>query len=223
MKIRITEKQLNEVLGVNMSYLNPNDNGIPKGDWDSQISVSDEMDDGTPTPTTGDRISKSRAPRSYFGARKRHAPVNCSYKTKGSIIMETNQDLEGKKYNIPDYIMKKLQINLNANKNNKNVDGIMRLKNLINMKGVTTGEMYRLKNFFENADKQDYQYTMLGGDEMKRWIDQQLKTATSVSRSSKEVKKELGMKNAFIKKHTKTGHGTAHSDKKNDVTFSYEN
>ena len=67
MKIRITEKQLNEVLGINMSYLNPNDSGVVKGDYDSQISVSDEMTDDTPTPTVGDRISKSRAPRSYFG------------------------------------------------------------------------------------------------------------------------------------------------------------
>lgn len=222
MKIRITEKQLNEVLGVNMSYLNPNDSGVVKGDYDSQISVSDEMTDDTPTPTVGDRISKSRAPRSYFGSRRRHAPIKCSKSCGDNIITETNQELVDKKYIIPDNIMKNLQNNLTINQNKKNVDGIMRLKNLVNMKNITTGELYRLNNYFNNANKDDYEYKMLGGDEMKRWVEQQIKTATNISRNSKEVKKEIGIKNAFIKNHTKSGSGTAHSNKNNGISFSYE-
>lgn len=222
MRIIITEKQLKEVLGANMAYLNPNDNNIPKGDYDSQISTSDEMDDDTPIPTMGDRISKSRCPRSYFGARKRHAPVNCSTLKKKESINETNQDLVNKTYAIPDDIMKILQSNLNNNQNRKKVDGIMRLKNLINMRSISTGEMYRLKNYFNNADKKSDEYTLLGGEKMKRWVEQQLNTATSMSQTSKQTKKELGFKNAFIKTHNKTGHGTAHSTK-NNVTFNYEN
>lgn len=223
MRIKITEKQLNEVLGVNMAYLNPNDNGMPRGDYDSQISVSDEMDDDTPTPTIGDRISKSRAPRSYFGARKRHNTLNCSVKKKNELINEVNQELVDKKFVIPNDIMKKLQNNLNNNNDKKNVKGIMRLKNLVNMGGISTNEMYRLKNYFNTANKQDFEYDMLGGDEMKRWIEQQLNTATSISHNSKQVKKDLGMKNAFIKSHNKTGYGTAHSTKNNGVSFDYEN
>ena len=223
MRIKITEKQLNEVLGVNMAYLNPNDNGMPRGDYDSQISVSDKMDDDTPTPTIGDRISKSRAPRSYFGARKRHNTLNCSVKKKNELINEVNQELVDKKFVIPNDIMKKLQNNLNINKDKKNVKGIMRLKNLVNMGSISTNEMYRLKNYFNTANKQDFEYDMLGGDEMKRWIEQQLNTATSISHNSKQVKKDLGMGNSFIKPHNKTGHGTAHSTKNNDVSFDYEN
>ena len=59
---------------------------------------------------------------------------------------------------------------------------------------------------------------------MHRWIEEQLKNAKSVSHNSKEVKKDLGFENAFIKKHDKTSkNGKAHTSKNNNVTFSYEN
>ena len=82
--------------------------------------------------------------------------------------------------------------------------------------------MYRLKNDFERMDSKSDEYRLLGGTKMKRWIEQQLKTATTMSKHSKDVKHMLGDTNAYIKKHQKTGTGTAHTVKKNNVQFNYE-
>jgi hypothetical protein len=82
--------------------------------------------------------------------------------------------------------------------------------------------MYRLKNDFERMDSKGDEYRLLGGTKMKRWIDQQLKTATTMSKHSKDVKHMLGDKNAYIKNHQKTSTGTAHTVKKNNVQFNYE-
>jgi hypothetical protein len=63
---------------------------------------------------------------------------------------------------------------------------------------------------------------LLGGNEMERWVNQQLDTSMAISHNSKVLKKNLGMENAFIKKHQKTGTGTSHSQKSNNVSFDYE-
>ncbi len=223
MKIIITEKQLKEVLGVNLSYLNNNEDGVNKGNYDSEIFVTDKTDDMKTTSTT-DKIQKSRTPRSYFGARKRHATINCSKKQNSELITETNQELSDKLYTIPENIINVLKNNLNSVSNMKNINGKQRLENIINMKQLSTGEMYRLRNKFNNIDKKSDEYKLLGGEEMHRWIEEQLKNAKSISRNSKEVKKELGFDNAFIKKHEKTSkNGKAHTTKNNNVSFTYEN
>jgi hypothetical protein len=82
--------------------------------------------------------------------------------------------------------------------------------------------MYRLKSDFERMDSKSDEYRLLGGTKMKRWIEQQLKTATTMSKHSKDVKHMLGDTNAYIKKHQKNGTGTAHTVKKNNVQFNYE-
>lgn len=223
MKIIITEKQLKEVLGVNLSYLNGNDDGVNKNNYDSEIFTTDKTDNMKTTSTT-DKIQKSRTPRSYFGARKRHAVINCSKKNNDDLILETNQDLEDKMYTIPDNIINTLKQNLNNVANMGNISGKQRLENIINMKQINTGEMYRLRNNFNNLEKDSNEYKLLGGDEMHRWIEEQLKNAKSVSHNSKEMKKGLGFENAFIKKHDKASkNGKAHTSKNNNITFSYEN
>lgn len=220
MKIIITEKQLQEVLGVNLAYLGSKDGGTQNLMHDKEIGTTSKMDDDIATPTIGDKIAKSRTPRSYFGARKRHAPVNCDIERKNAIITETNQDLENKQYPIPSELLNILKKNA-SNSNAQNTNGKKRLNNLISMGSVSTGELYRLRNHFNKINKNSDEYNLLGGEKMLRWIEQQLKTATNVSRNAKEVKKRMGFDNAFIKKHNKSNSGTAHS-KKNGITFSYE-
>ena len=219
-KIYVTEKQLHEALGMSLSYLNNSENGASASHYDSEITVNGNVTGET--ETTMDKISKSKAPRSYFGARKRMATINCSIDSNKKKLFETNQDLVDKTYTIPNDLYDILKNNFNSVSSRRNVDGIKRLKNLINTRAINTSEMYRLKSDFERMDSKSEEYRLLGGTKMKRWIEQQLKTATTMSKHSKDVKHELGDTNAYIKKHQKTGTGTAHTVKKNNVQFNYE-
>ena len=219
-KIYVTESQLQEALGMSLSYLNNTENGAPVSQYDSEITVNGNITGET--KTNMDKISKSKAPRSYFGARKRMSTITCSKGFDKKKLFETNQDLVDKTYTIPNDLYNILSQNYKRVNGEKNIEGIKRLKNLINMRTINTNEMYRLKNEFENMDEKSGTFSLLGGTKMKRWIDQQLKTATSVSRHSKDVKHMLGDTNAYIKKHQKTGTGTAHTVKKNNVQFNYE-
>lgn len=219
-KIYVTEKQLHEALGMSLSYLNNSENGASASHYDSEITVNGNITGET--ETTMDKISKSKAPRSYFGARKRMATINCSIDSNKKKLFETNQDLVDKTYTIPDDLYTILKNNFNSVNSRHNIDGIKRLKNLINARAINTNEMYRLKSDFERMDSKSDEYRLLGGTKMKRWIEQQLKTATTMSKHSKDVKHMLGDTNAYIKKHQKTGTGTAHTVKKNNVQFNYE-
>lgn len=219
-KIYVTEKQLHEALGMSLSYLNNSENGASASHYDSEITVNGNITGET--ETTMDKISKSKAPRSYFGARKRMATINCSIDSNKKKLFETNQDLVDKTYTIPNDLYNILKNNYASIGKQHNIEGIKRLKNLINARVINTNEMYRLKNDFERMDSKSDEYKLLGGTKMKRWIEQQLKTATTMSKHSKDVKHMLGDTNAYIKKHQKTGTGTAHTVKKNNVQFNYE-
>ena len=219
-KIYVTEKQLHEALGMSLSYLNNSENGASASHYDSEITVNGNITGET--KTTMDKISKSKAPRSYFGARKRMATINCSIDSNKKKLFETNQDLVDKTYTIPNDLYNILKNNYASIGKQHNIEGIKRLKNLINARVINTNEMYRLKNDFERMDSKSDEYRLLGGTKMKRWIEQQLKTATTMSKHSKDVKHMLGDTNAYIKKHQKTGTGTAHTVKKNNVQFNYE-
>ena len=219
-KIYVTEKQLHEALGMSLSYLNNSENGASASHYDSEITVNGNITGET--KTTMDKISKSKAPRSYFGARKRMATINCSVDFNKKKLFETNQDLVDKTYTIPNDLYNILKNNYASIGKQHNIEGIKRLKNLINARVINTNEMYRLKNDFERMDSKSDEYRLLGGTKMKRWIEQQLKTATTMSKHSKDVKHMLGDTNAYIKKHQKSGTGTAHTVKKNNVQFNYE-
>lgn len=219
-KIYVTEKQLHEALGMSLSYLNNSENGASASHYDSEITVNGNITGET--ETTMDKISKSKAPRSYFGARKRMATINCSIDSNKKKLFETNQDLVDKTYTIPNDLYNILKNNYTSIGKQHNIEGIKRLKNLINARVINTNEMYRLKSDFERMDSKSDEYRLLGGTKMKRWIEQQLKTATTMSKHSKDVKHMLGDTNAYIKKHQKTGTGTAHTVKKNNVQFNYE-
>ena len=139
-------------------------------------------------------------------------------------LTESNKDLVNNKYQIPEKLYKTLCANYNRAKNNTNIKGAQRLNNLVNNKAISYNEMYRLKNYFENLPQNDAEYILLGGNEMVRWIDQQLKSDTTTSKNTKEVKKMLGMRNVYQKEGgTKnSGNNKAHSKKNELITFNFE-
>lgn len=184
---------------------------------DSEITSAEKMDDNKAKPITTDKIQQSRAPKGYFGARRRYSTLNCSINKKK--LNESNKDLDNKVYRIPDALFTKLQ----QNGLNYKGDGSQRLQNIINMRDIKTGEMYRLLNNMKNIDKNSQEYNALGGNEMYRWLEKELNTAKNLSHNNKVVKRAMGDTNAFIKKHIKNKNEGAHSSKKNGTTFDYEN
>lgn len=219
-KIYVTESQITEAFGMGLSYFNSSNN-IPQIKCDSEITTNSGVDGKTEVTT--DKINSRRSPRTYFGSRKTpNTVIKCSLEKKKT-LNESNKDLENDIYEIPDELYRILQQNLRNVGNKKNVEGIMRLKNLVNNRGISYQEMYRLKNHFENTPKQNSDFMLLGGEKMKRWVDEQLKTATTISRNSKAVMSTI-KNNAYQKEGgTKnSGNGQAHTEKKNGVTFNFE-
>ena len=215
-KIYVTEAQLKGAFGMALSYFKSGENGAKEAPFDSEISVNGEL--SGETNITTDKTASEITPRTYYGARKRHS-INCSVEKK--TLSESNKELVDNTYQIPEKLYKTLCANHNRVKNNSNIKGIQRLGNLVNNRAISYNEMYRLKNYFENLPQNDSEYILLGGNEMVRWIDQQLKSSTSSSKNTKEIKKMLGMKNVYQKEGgTKnSGNGQAHSKK---PTFNYE-
>ena len=113
-KIYVTEKQLHEALGMSLSYLNNSENGASASHYDSEITVNGNITGET--ETTMDKISKSKAPRSYFGARKRMTTINCSIDSDKKKLFETNQDLVDKTYTIPNDLYNILKKRKNVKK-----------------------------------------------------------------------------------------------------------
>lgn len=78
-------------------------------------------------------------------------------------------------------------------------------------KGISYNEMKRIKNWFDknkNATKTK-QYELYGGEVMKNWVDNQLKSATLIVKQHKEAQKAMGKDNAFIKPHEADRQNTA--------------
>ena len=222
MKIIISEKQLHEILGVDSAYLDTSISAdiVMDNSADKEIFVADKIDGKLPTPSTTDKISKKRVPRSFFGSPK--YSLRCSKNRDSEILNEENKDLKDKTYTMPDQIYNILKSNLNTYSGNSD-KGIRRLKNMVDMRSLTTGEMYRVRNKLNSLNKDSEEYKLIGGTKMLNWIDNQLKSAKDISQTSKEVKKDLGINNAFISSHNKEGkNGKAHTPK-NGVTFTYEN
>lgn len=223
MKIIISEKQLKEILGVDSTYLElggEKNGGMENNNYDSEVFVNSKMDNDIPEPSTTDKISRKRTPRSYFGAPRQ--TLKCSKTNAENLLNEENKDLKDKKYTLPNKLYACLKNKLNAYTGGDD-KGIRRLKNIVEMRSLSTNEMYRILNRLNTISTDSDEYSLLCGNDLKKWIENQLKTAKNLSKSSKEVKKSMGFENAFIKKHSKDSlNGMGHSKKQNGVTFEYE-
>lgn len=121
------------------------------------------------------------------------------------ILEDGNSQLKNRKFSLGKGIKKHLQKTLQNYTGDKTIDGYKRLNNLLNMDGIEYNEMKRLKNFFDNyqGTVDNPTYILNGGDAMKNWVNNTLNSATTAIRDIKRDKKDMGIENAFIKKHTK--------------------
>lgn len=97
-----------------------------------------------------------------------------------------NKYLYGNEYTIPDNVLKHINKYLLMYPNN---NGIKRAKNLLKSKSVSYSSLKRLKNFYDEYEKKGgdkIQYELSGGDLMKDFVNQKLKT----ERKSAEIYKK---------------------------------
>lgn len=145
-------------------------------------------------------------------------------------LNEENSELRGKMFPIPEGVMKHLKKTLKSyeekdgNKNNKGYD---HLKWLTEQERVSTEELKRIKNFFDNyrGTELSDDYKLYGGKEMSDWVSATLKHASKTVKDNKKTLKDAGMDNTERKKHEKgarirVGEPTTASKKSKELSMS---
>ena len=117
-----------------------------------------------------------------------------------------NSNLQNKIYKLSDKVFNRINKMLNVlNPNTEHDKGVKRAKDLISNREVTYQQMKRLKNYFDNynGDGNDNEFKLIGGEETRKWVDNELNQDRESIKTLKKVKKDGGFENAFIKPHTK--------------------
>ena len=105
-------------------------------------------------------------------------------------LNEENSELKGKMFPLPEGVLKHLKNvlkkyeNEDGNKNNKGYD---HLKWITSQTKISTEEMKRIKNFFDNykGTEESDDYKLYGGKQMFDWVSATLKQASRVSKENK--------------------------------------
>ena len=221
MKIYITKRQLEEVIGADFSYFNQDNDDFNCYKGNREVTTGDQIDgEDNSEPIITDKYAKNLSPRYYYGHRDVRGTIACAKDAHGSIL-ESNQDMVNNTYVIPDELYDYLKSILASYKGDKTVEGYKRLNNLITNKVITNNEMYRLKNFLDHTPSNSIEYNLIGGDKLKSWIDNELDKATEMSYMHKDAKRKMGQPNAFIRPHTK-GANNSHSTLTQNAKITYE-
>ncbi len=125
-------------------------------------------------------------------------------------LNEENSELRGKMFPIPEGVMKHLKKTLKSyeekdgDKANKGYD---HLKWLTEQERVSTEELKRIKNFFDNYKGTELSddYKLYGGKEMSDWVNAILKQVTKSVKDNKKANKDAGLSNTERKTHEKNG------------------
>jgi hypothetical protein len=116
-----------------------------------------------------------------------------------------NSDLKDKVWQCPDELLGKLKSNLANFGGKEGSRGVQRIKDIIDYPKVSYSQMKRLKNYFDTyeGDGSDNEYKMIGGDEMKNWVNNSLKTSRDAIYNVKNTRMMAGEENQFIDTHEK--------------------
>jgi hypothetical protein len=116
-----------------------------------------------------------------------------------------NKELYGRKVSLPENIITYLEQCFNAASSaNETTEGYKRNKELRDTKEVTYQQLKRMKNFFDNfnGNQNDLSYVLNGGDYVKTWVNDTLKSMRNDIELSKKTKSEV-LPNQYIKQHEK--------------------
>lgn len=121
-------------------------------------------------------------------------------------IDEENSKLRSKRFPLGKGIRKHLLATLKGYNGDKTKVGYKRLNNILSSEdGISYLDMKRIKNFFDTyvGTPRTDEYLLNGGDEMKWWVEDTLNLARKSVKDEKQVKKDAGISNSFIRPHEK--------------------
>lgn len=213
--IYLSESQIDGMIGQKGYLDKSSENTIPSYNATEVTTGEDNVNDD---PIVADKLAYSL---STSGLGNRRSGLYCSKNSKKKIFEGGNRDLKDKTYTLNDNLYSHLVGLKSQYQDYKDQAGYKTMDNLINNKTISSNEMYRLKNRLENLGQDTDEYKMMGGEEMLQWINSNLDRDTDLSRKRKEFKSEMGVENAFIKKHSKNNGGKSHSDN-NIIGINYE-
>lgn len=109
-------------------------------------------------------------------------------------LPEENRALKGKSFEIPKRLKNHLGQCFAAKQEYSDAPGYKKLRHLLDpqyndrskgkktqgKKGVPYGSLKRLKNAFDYAQPDDLEYTLMGGDEMRHWVNDTLNRERTV-------------------------------------------
>jgi hypothetical protein len=123
-----------------------------------------------------------------------------------------NKDLNGKVYNIPEDIIKKINETLTT-LGTKWADGRQRAENLMSTKKVNYGQLKRIIHDLNGVDKvnEKTKYDLYGGELMEKWAKTFLDGERQLVKNNKTASKKINnntaitglRKNPFLKTHEK--------------------
>jgi hypothetical protein len=118
-----------------------------------------------------------------------------------------NSSLYDRKAVVPDTLLKHLEQCFSSTDGDEGTEGYNRNKELREKKVATYQQIKRIKNWFDgyNGNKKDAPFILNGGDRMKSWCDEVLKTWRNSVEGGKKVKSDTGMQNQFNDTHEKNG------------------
>lgn len=211
--IILTQKQLDEIVGGNMAYL---DDGSEYAE-DATNQVYTDNPKFKKTKTTGDKVAKSRRrDSSFYGLNrniqtKQPVMIACSKSEweKKNLIKEDNQDLVNAHFELGD----NAKHNMVAAKDSAGANAIENGVSYDNARQITS-RMNRLQQQAKKGDVNAQQkYQKMGGKILQDTVKNKLNNATALNKRDKENRSNLGFSNVYQKPGGTKGDGKAHTPK----------
>jgi hypothetical protein len=112
-----------------------------------------------------------------------------------------NSKLYDNVVNLPDSLIKHLDVCFGSVNGDTNTEGWKRNQELRQKKQITYQQLKRIKNWFDgyNGNKEDAPFILNGGDRMNAWCNEALKFMRNSVESGKKITSDTGMQNRYNK------------------------
>lgn len=199
----ITQKQLDEIVGGNSTYLDNVDSDFAQ-DAANKVYTGEKFDNKDSEPITTDKFAK-RIRRNYgyygYGGRIRSdvpLTITCSkgeWKKK-NLVKEENQDLKGTKFGVGQSVKDNMVAAADSAGANAVKNGNISYENA----KVIKTRMNKLQQQAQQGDANAQQkYEKMGGKLLQDTVTNKLDNATALSKRDKENRANMGFQNVYQK------------------------
>lgn len=221
--IILTQKQLDEIVGGDSTYLDNVDSDFVQ-DGVNSVYTGEKTDDSDTKPVTSDKFAKQiRRPSGFYGLDRniqmgQPVMIACSKSTweKRNLVKEDNSELVNTNFGIG----QSTKDNIVAANNSAGANAVKNGNVSYGNAKVIKSRMNKLQKQAQKGDVGAQQkYQNMGGKVLQDAVTQKLDNATSLVKRDKENRSNMGFNNVYQKPGgTKnSGNGEAHSTKNNPL------